>query len=76
MVEQKKDNLLEGIEEDGSVPPAILQLVLSKKDPRNDIIVKENENGEIPGHSYIGLFFCEPHDHTSRIWGSIVNSLQ
>ena len=26
-------------------------------------------------YGQIGLYFCEPHDMTSRIWGSIVNSL-
>ena len=48
----------------------------------NDIEMIRDVNSFVPKQQFfnqytlIGLFFAEPHDLTSRIWGSVVESLQ
>ena len=54
--------------------PLLLLNPLMKRSSKGD--VEENKNAEFKSQfQFIGLFFAEPHDFTSRIWGSVVKSL-
>ena len=55
--------------------PMFLDKFMFKINARG-IVEKVNQFEEYKtGYGLIGLFFCEPHDLTSRMWGSIVTSL-
>mmetsp|Transcript_18051 Transcript_18051/g.21193 ORF Transcript_18051/g.21193 Transcript_18051/m.21193 type:complete len:83 (+) Transcript_18051:28-276(+) len=57
------------------IPPQILSSTLTRIGASGRDI-EENKNGEYKSqYQFIGLFFCEPHDFTSRIWGSVVKTL-
>ena len=57
-------------------PTPLLLLNPLMKISQNGREVEENKNAEFKSQfQFIGLFFAEPHDFTSRIWGSVVKSL-
>ena len=63
-----------GQEQLGGVP-LFLEQVMLKKGARGGV-ERVNQSAEYTTqYGLIGLFFCEPHDLTSRMWGSIVTSL-
>ena len=62
-------------EEQPSGVPLFLRQVMHKINAKGGFERVNQFEEYQTGFGMIGLYFCEPHDLTSRMWGSIVTSL-